>query len=132
MTVWRWHITMISSIFHRVSGVALYVTAAFAVCWLLALSTSPHAFAGVQGFILSPIGKLALIGAGAAAGYHLANGVRHMAWDLGHGFDPKTANLTAWLSIACGVIGAALVAWALCTADVMGETGIIILRAVAV
>lgn len=110
LSVWRWHVTMLSSIFHRISGVVLYVAAAFAVCWLLALSSGMTAFEQVQGFILSPFGKLALVGAGAAAGFHFANGVRHLAWDAGKGFAPKTANLTAWLSILCGFAGAALVA----------------------
>ncbi len=110
LTVWRWHATMLSSILHRVSGVAMYVIAAFTVCWLLALSGGQAAFEDVQAFILSPFGKLALVGAGAAAGYHAANGIRHLVWDAGKGYAPKTANLTAMISLASGVLGAVLVA----------------------
>ncbi len=109
--IWRWHVTMLSSILHRMSGVALYAAAAAVVGWLLALSAGPDSFACAQMWLLSPLGQLALVGVGAAVGYHMANGIRHLAWDMGYGFAPKVADLTAWISILAGAVAAAAVAW---------------------
>ncbi len=110
LQVWRWHVTMLSSILHRASGVALYGLALLAVGWLLALSMGPTTFAGVQTVLGSVLGKLILVAAGGAVGYHVTNGIRHLVWDAGHGFTPKVASMASWISLIMGVVGAAWVA----------------------
>lgn len=110
LQVWRWHVTMLSSILHRASGVALYGLAILAVWWLLALAAGPIAFADIQAFMDTILGKLILVGAGAAVGYHAINGIRHMVWDLGHGYDPKVASMTSWIPLITGIAAALWVA----------------------
>ena len=85
--VWRWHITMASSIAHRVTGVGLYVTALLAAVWAVCLAAGPEAYAGYMQFLGSAIGRLGLFVATLCAFFHLAHGVRHLVWDFGHGME---------------------------------------------
>ena len=77
-----------------------------------ALAGGPDAYATFTGLAGSLIGKLVLFGLTVCAFYHLANGVRHLAWDAGYGFETRTATNTAWLVIAVAIVGA-LGFWAL-------------------
>ena len=92
LQVWRWHITMATSIAHRATGVALYVGALIAAGWAVALASGPDAYAGFKALLGSPLGLLVMFGLTLSFFYHLANGVRHLVWDAGHGFDLKSAN----------------------------------------
>lgn len=105
VTVWRWHVTMAASIFTRATGVALYAGAIGLTIWLVALAAGPEAFAMVDAFFQSLFGQLALYAMTLAVCYHLAAGLRHLAWDMGRGHEPKTANTTAWLSFAFCLAG---------------------------
>lgn len=109
--IWRWHITMLGSILHRASGMALYVGALILTAWAVALASGPSGYQDFQILLGSPLGKLVLFGITLAAFYHLANGLRHLAWDSGLGFNPRTANLTGWAVIAFAVV-ATLAVWA--------------------
>ncbi len=102
--VWRWHITMAASISTRVSGVALYVGLLIVAGLALSLAAGPDAYNGFVGLLGSPLGLLVLFGITVANFYHLAAGVRHLAFDSGKGFLPSTANLTAWLCFAFAIV----------------------------
>jgi len=93
--VWRWHLTMVCSILHRATGVALYGGALILMGWAIALATGPDAYATYKGLLGSLLGKLVLFGLALSVFYHLANGVRHLVWDAGYGFTPKIADRTA-------------------------------------
>jgi len=110
LSVWRWHVTMATSIAHRATGVALYVGALIAAGWAIALAKGPEAYAGYQALLGSPVGLLVMFGLTLSFFYHLANGIRHLVWDAGHGFDLKSANASgAFVFIFAGV--ASVVAW---------------------
>jgi succinate dehydrogenase / fumarate reductase cytochrome b subunit len=112
--VWRWHITMVTSILHRVTGVGLYVTALLAAIWAVTLAAGPDAYAGFMGFLGSPIGRLGLFVATVCVFFHLAHGIRHLVWDAGKVFEVKTSNassvaelvFTAVASVAVWIIAA--------------------------
>ncbi|MGA0602250.1 succinate dehydrogenase, cytochrome b556 subunit [Caulobacter sp. KR2-114] len=106
MQVWRWHVTMAASILHRAAGVALYVGALILAGWAVALASGPDAYDAYAGLLGSILGRLVLFGITVAVFFHLANGIRHLAWDLGEGFQPKTANTTAILAYAFAVVAA--------------------------
>lgn len=91
LQIYRWHLTMALSIGHRVTGIGLALGLVLLVWWLVALASGPAAFATVQAVMDSWIGALVLFGFTFAVLYHLANGIRHLAWDLGYGFDLGTA-----------------------------------------
>jgi succinate dehydrogenase / fumarate reductase, cytochrome b subunit len=109
VSIWRWHVTMATSIFHRASGVALYVGAMILAGWLAALAAGQEAYQGYMAVLQNPLGLLVLFGITAAACYHLANGIRHLVWDAGKGFSPKTSTASGWATIICGGVGAVIV-----------------------
>src|ERR1700749_1830161 len=106
---WRWHVTMATSILHRATGIALYVGVLVLAGWVVALASGAEAFGAYMGLLGSLLGLLVLSGLTVAFLYHLANGVRHLVWDAGKGFEPKTADMTGWAAIAFGVVAAVLV-----------------------
>ena len=106
---------MATSILHRATGVALYAGAFLLVGWLLAIAMSSpsdtSAYDAYAGLLGSPLGMVVMFGFTVAVMYHLSNGIRHLFWDAGKGYDPKTANLTGWATIVFGIVGAVAI-WA--------------------
>lgn len=109
MQVWRWHVTMFGSIAHRATGMALYVGVLILVGWAVSVAMGADAFDAYRAFLASPIGLLILFGLTVAFLYHLANGVRHLFWDTGQGFEPKTADMTGWAVIAFAIVASVLI-----------------------
>ena len=112
LTIWRWHVTMAASILTRATGIALYAGALILAGWALALASGPETYATYKALLGSIPGKLVMFGLTVSVFYHLAAGVRHLVWDAGAGYHPKTADLTAAASIAFAVV-ASLAVWAL-------------------
>lgn len=110
--VYRPQITSVLSILHRITGVALTGGTLLLTWWLVAAAYGPEQFASVQGFIGSWIGQLLLWGFTFSLFYHLGNGVRHLAWDFGWGFElPKLrASGVAVLAFAGGATLVTLIA----------------------
>ena len=79
---------MTMSIFHRVTGSALYVGTALVAIWLLSLASRPSAYEQAQWFFGSIPGRLILFGYTWALMHHMLGGVRHLVWDFGHGMEP--------------------------------------------
>ena len=111
LQVWRWHITMATSILHRASIFALYLGLLLLAGWLVALAAGADASDGYAAVIGSPLGLLVLFGITVMLFFNLAYNVRQAFWDLGHGFQLKTAEATAWATIAFGIV-AAVALWA--------------------
>lgn len=94
----------ISSILHRVTGVAMFFALLF-VIWAWAVSvSSPEGFANVQGLLDGFIGKFIAIGTASALTYHLLGGIRHAVMDMGHWEELESGNLSAQVVIALWVI----------------------------
>lgn len=110
LQVYRPQWTMALSILHRITGVALAVGTVVLVYWLLAAAAGPEAYADARALIGSWVGRILLLGWSYALFYHLLNGIRHLAWDAGLGFELKTAFASGWLIVAASV-GLTLVAW---------------------
>jgi succinate dehydrogenase / fumarate reductase cytochrome b subunit len=104
LSVWRWHVTMAGSILHRATGVGLYAAAIGLALWLTAAALGPGPYTPI-GLILSDwYGQSALYLLVAALAYHLANGVRHLVFDFGHGMRLADADVSAWFAILFAVI----------------------------
>jgi succinate dehydrogenase / fumarate reductase cytochrome b subunit len=101
---------MATSILHRATGIALAVGTILLVWWLLAAATSPDAFSMAQVFWASWIGRLMLLGWSWALFFHLCNGLRHLSWDAGWGFEIKSAYFSGWLVVTSSVV-LTVVAW---------------------
>lgn len=110
LQVYRWQLTSVMSILHRMTGVALAVGTLLLVYWLIAAAAGPGAFATAQEFIGSILGRILLFGWTVALFYHLCNGIRHLFWDAGRGFELRTAYASGWAVV---VVTAALsvIAW---------------------
>ena len=110
LQVYRWTVTMASSILHRATGAALGAGTLLLAWWLLAAASGPAAFGVVQDFMGSVIGRLVLFGFTWALMFHFLNGLRHLAWDAGKGFELGTATKTGWLAVI-GSLVLTLLAW---------------------
>jgi succinate dehydrogenase / fumarate reductase cytochrome b subunit len=98
------------SILHRASGVALTAGAILLVWWLGAASDGPEAYAAIQGFLGSWVGRVLLFGWSVALFYHLCNGLRHLWWDTGRGFELRSVYASGWAVVA-GTVLLTLIAW---------------------
>lgn len=105
LTIYRPQITSVLSILNRITGCGLALGAVFAVWWFLAAATGPEYFDFVDGMLTSWLGGLVLIGLLVSLWYHFCNGIRHLFWDAGYGFDLPMVQKTA---VATGVATAAL------------------------
>lgn len=111
--IYRWQITMTMSILHRATGVALAVGSLALVWWLVAAGMGPQEYAQVERFFGSGLGQFLLWGWTFSFFYHLCNGVRHLCWDAGWGFQIKTFYITGYIT---WVVALLLTAWTLWSA----------------
>jgi succinate dehydrogenase / fumarate reductase cytochrome b subunit len=102
--IYRWPITMVSSILNRATGIALSAGALLLIWWLVAAASGPQEWAEVQGFVASPVGLLMLLGWTASLFYHLFSGLRHLAWDAGYGFAKPSLGGVTWLVVGLTVL----------------------------
>lgn len=102
--IYRWQLTMMLSMLHRASGIALSVGTLLVVAALLALATGPGPYARVLAFCASPVGLFLLFGWTWSLCFHLCNGIRHLAWDTGWGFEIPRAYLTGWIVVSASLL----------------------------
>lgn len=114
LSVWRWHVTMATSILHRFTGIALYGGAILVAAWLIAVASGPLAYEPVGDVLSTWFGQLAIYVLVGCLAYHLANGIRHLVFDAGEGLKPADADATAWFAILFS-IAAPIGLWALLT-----------------
>lgn len=112
LQIYRWPVTMATSILHRATGIALAIGSLLLAWWLLAAAAGPDYYAMVQAIMGSWLGRLVLFGFTWALFYHLLSGIRHLFWDTGRGFGLPAANRASWLVIAGSVVLTVL-AWIL-------------------
>ena len=107
---YRWTLTMAMSIVHRITGIALYVGTLLMAWWLIATASGPNAYANIQAFTASWIGRVIVFGYTWALLHHMLGGARHLIWDLGYGFG---ASEREWLTRAAliGSITLTIVLW---------------------
>ena len=99
LRIYKPQLTSILSITHRATGVFLSLGALILTCWLVGLATGETAFANLQQYIHAWYGKILLVAFVFSIYYHLANGVRHLFWDIGLGLDICTTYKTGYATI---------------------------------
>lgn len=105
--IYRWPLTMATSIVHRATGIALSAGTLLLCWWLIAIANGPETFNQFISVASTPLGEVILFGFVWSLAYHLVNGIRHLAWDLGYGFAVPTANRSGIVVIAASVLLAA-------------------------
>ena len=104
LQIYRWHISSLLSITHRIAGVINLLALILIFFWLTALSFGENSYELFLLIINSFFGKFILIGFSWSMSFHLLSGIRHLAWDLGYGFEIKTANISGIIVIISSLI----------------------------
>lgn len=104
LQIYRLPLLALISITHRGTGIALSAGMILLAYWLIAAATGPEAFAAASAFLGSPIGTLLLFVFSLSLFYHLANGIRHLLWDAGFGFELGQAYRSGYAVIAAAIL----------------------------
>jgi succinate dehydrogenase / fumarate reductase cytochrome b subunit len=109
--VYKWQVSNTLSILHRLTGVVLSVGALALLAWIISAALGREAYESVRALLAGPLGLLLLFGMSASFFYHLANGIRHLFWDAGYGFDQQVARYTGWATFVAAVLFTLLFWW---------------------
>ena len=110
LQVYKPQLTSVLSILHRITGVGLGAGTLLLAWWLVAAAYGTDQFETAQAFIASWFGRLLLFGFTFSLFYHLCNGIRHLFWDAGWGFELKTVYTSGWLVVIAS-LGLTAVSW---------------------
>jgi len=99
LQIYRPQITSTLSILHRLTGIGLAFGSLMLTWWLISAAAGPESFDIAQDYIGGTIGRTLLLAFTAAVFYHLCNGIRHLFWDVGMGYDIATATRNGWFVI---------------------------------
>tara|TARA_B100001245_G_scaffold83879_1_gene60442 strand:- start:767 stop:1153 length:387 start_codon:yes stop_codon:yes gene_type:complete len=105
LQIYRWHISSLLSITHRIAGVINLLALILIFFWLVVLSLGENNYELFLSIINSFFGKSILIGFTWSMSFHLLSGIRHLVWDLGYGFEIKTANISGTIVIITSLVG---------------------------
>lgn len=111
LQVYKPQITSVMSILHRATGVVLAFGSLVLAAWLVAAAGSAQAFATFNGLMGSLVGKLALFVFSACLVYHFLNGLRHLAWDTGRGYDIPKVYASGYAVLVLSVVLTAVLWW---------------------
>jgi len=104
LQIYRWQISSLLSITHRIVGVVNLLALIFIFFWILILSFGESNYELFISAINSFFGKFILIGFTWSMSFHMLSGIRHLVWDMGYGFEIKTANISGILVIMFSLI----------------------------
>jgi len=102
--IYKWSVTMALSVLHRATGVALSLCALAVVAWIVAAASGADAYAAVTAVLTGWFGILLLLGFTASFFLHLGNGIRHLFWDAGYGFERSTAHKTGLITLVVAAV----------------------------
>ena len=112
LQIYRWHISSLLSITHRIVGVINLLALILMFFWLLIFSLGESNYELFLLTINSFFGKFILIGFTWSMSFHIFSGIRHLIWDMGYGFEIKTANISGVLVILSSLV-ATIIFWLL-------------------
>jgi succinate dehydrogenase / fumarate reductase, cytochrome b subunit len=110
-TVYRWEIGMSLSILHRITGGVFALGLIALSYWLIALANGPEAYETAASVLGNPLGLLVLVGWTFAFLFHFLNGVRHLVWDTGRGFEKAQRRGGGWFAVIAAA-ALTIVVWA--------------------
>ena len=104
LQVYRWHISSLLSITHRIAGVINLLALILIFVWLLSLNLGEYNYELFLLGINTFFGKFILITFTWSMSFHILSGIRHLAWDMGYGFEIKTANISGIIVIIFSLV----------------------------
>ncbi|HMH27957.1 MAG TPA: succinate dehydrogenase, cytochrome b556 subunit [Steroidobacteraceae bacterium] len=99
LSIYRWQIGNTLSILHRLTGAALALGLVALSYWFVSLAGGPDSYAAAARLFASPFGLAVLLGWTFSFLFHLLNGVRHLFWDAGKGFERTQRHLSGWFAV---------------------------------
>jgi succinate dehydrogenase / fumarate reductase, cytochrome b subunit len=99
LSIYRWQIGNTLSILHRLTGAALALGLIALSYWFVSLAGGPDSYAAAARLFASPFGLAVLLGWTFSFLFHLLNGVRHLFWDAGKGFERTQRHLSGWFAV---------------------------------
>jgi succinate dehydrogenase / fumarate reductase cytochrome b subunit len=106
MTIYRWPVTMMTSITHRATGMAMAVGAVVLAWWLISISNGPEGYDSFHAVMDTMPGLVVMFGLTWSLAYHFFSGLRHLAWDLGYGFEKTLAERNSVIVFALSFLAA--------------------------
>ena len=112
LQIYARQITAVLSILHRITGGVLAIGAFALAAWLVAVAFDGGGFARFNAIAASPVGVVALLAFAASLSFHFLNGLRHLLWDAGWGYELPRVYASGWTVVALTVLLTAAIAWA--------------------
>ena len=109
LQIYGWHISSLLSITHRIVGVINIIAIIFICLWTILLSFGESNYEFIQIFLQSFLGKFFIVFLSWSFSFHILNEIRHLAWDMGYGFDLKISQITGIITIFGSFIFAILI-----------------------
>ena len=103
LQIYKIQITSLLSILHRGTGIVLFGGSILWGFWFISIASGPETYYQTQSFLLSPLGLLVLIGWSFSFFFHFCNGIRHLIWDLGFGYDMPIVHFSGWVVIIASI-----------------------------
>jgi succinate dehydrogenase / fumarate reductase cytochrome b subunit len=113
LSVYRFMYTMALSILHRITGLLLSLGLLVLIYWLMSASLGELSYGSAVTVLSAPLFRILLLGWLAAYAYHFCNGIRHLLWDVGVGFEKKQARASAWIVILATLLITVVAGWLL-------------------
>jgi len=104
LQIYRWHLSMILSITHRIIGVVNSVAIILICLWTISFFFGEENYEIIKNLFQSFFGKLLIISLSWSFSFHMLSEIRHLIWDLGYGFDLKIAKITGVITIIGSLI----------------------------
>jgi len=120
---YRWQYTNTLSILHRATGVFMVFGLPLLVYWLLAMSSGIESYTRALQVFASPLIKAACFLWTLSFMYHLLNGVRHLVWDVGYGFERAVARKSGW-AVFIGALVLTAITWACVVSRLMSDVNV--------
>ena len=99
LQIYRWHLSMILSITHRIIGVVNSIAIILICLWTISLLFGEENYEIIKILFQSFFGKLLIISLSWSFSFHILSEIRHLIWDLGYGFDLKISKITGIITI---------------------------------
>jgi succinate dehydrogenase / fumarate reductase cytochrome b subunit len=106
--IYKWEVANTLSILHRAAGVFLSLGVLVLAAWIISAAMGQSTYDGVLVLLRGPLGLVLLFGLSAAVFFHLGNGIRHLVWDAGYGFDKQVARKSGWFVFLASLVFTAL------------------------
>jgi len=104
LQVHKWQLTMVLSITHRATGIALSASVPLLVYWIWAVTGGPGQYQQALALFSSVPGLLVLFGVSFCLFYHLCNGIRHLYWDMAKGLELKSVYRSGWTVVTASIV----------------------------